>query len=113
VQLALAESHNILEAMRVMNWQAAWENDHGEPGPAFSSAIKAGSSEAVIEVYRLLMDVLGAQGMLQRGSAGAILQGDLENEYRSWQINTFGGGVAEVMRDLVARFGLEMKAYKR
>ena len=37
----------------------------------------------------------------------------LENEYRSWQINTFGGGVAEVMRDLVARFGLEMKAYKR
>ncbi|MDG2274063.1 MAG: acyl-CoA dehydrogenase family protein [Halioglobus sp.] len=113
VQLALAESHNILEAMRVMNWQAAWQNDQGEPDPAFSSAIKAGSSEAVIEVYRLLMDVLGAQGMLQRGSAGAILQGDLENEYRSWQINTFGGGVAEVMRDLVARFGLEMKAYKR
>ena len=54
-----------------MNWQAAWQNDHGEPDPAFSSAIKAGSSEAVIEVYRLLMDVLGAQGMLQRGSSQA------------------------------------------
>ena len=51
--------------------------------------------------------------MLQSGSAGAALQGELEKEYRSCQINTFGGGVAEVMRDLVARFGLDMKAYKR
>lgn len=51
--------------------------------------------------------------MLRRGSVGAVLQGDLEKEYRSCQINTFGGGVAEVMRDLVARFGLDMTAYKR
>ena len=113
VQTALAEAQNILEAMRVMNWQAAWQNDQGEPDPAFSSAIKAASAEVVIEVYRLLIDIIGSQGMLQSGSAGAVLQGELEMEYRSCQINTFGGGVAEVMRDLVARFGLDMKAYKR
>ena len=113
VQSTLAEVHNRLEAMRIMNWQAAWLNDQGEPDPAFSSAIKASSTEAVIESYRLLTDVIGSQGMLRRGSAGAALQGDLENEYRACQINTFGGGVAEVMRDLVASFGLDMKAYKR
>ena len=113
VQSALAQAHNRLEAMRLMNWQAAWQNDQGEPDPAFSSAIKAYSTEAVIEVYRLLLDVVGSQGMLVRGSAGAQLHGELEDEYRRCQINTFGGGVAEVMRDLVASFGLGMTAYRR
>lgn len=113
VQTAMARAHSILEAMRVLNWQAAWQNDQGEPDPAFSSAIKATSTESVIEVYRLLLDVVGSRGMLQRGSAGALLHGELENEYRACQINTFGGGVAEVMRDLVARFGLGMTAYQR
>jgi hypothetical protein len=39
--------------------------------------------------------------------------GELEDEYRKCQINTFGGGVTEVMRDLVAIFGLGMPAYAR
>ena len=40
------------------------------------------------------------------GSPGAILQGKLENEYRRCQINTFGGGATEVLRDIVAQMGL-------
>lgn len=113
VQSTLAEAHHRLEAMRLMNWRMAWQSDHGEVDPAFASAIKAYSTECLIEVCRLLMEVVGAAGTYRRGSPAAALHGDLEEEYRKCQINTFGGGVAEVMRDLVAQFGLGMTAYKR
>lgn len=112
-QLQLAEVHNRLEAMRLLNWRMAWMLDQAEPDPALAAALKIYSTECLIEIYRLLMDVVGDASMLRWDSHGAVLAGDLETEYRKCQINTFGGGVAEVMRDLVASFGLGMRAYKR
>jgi hypothetical protein len=43
---------------------------------------------------------------MRPGSAGEVLRGELETEWRHCQINTFGGGVNEVQRELVAMFGL-------
>jgi len=80
---------------------------------AYASAMKAFSTEGLIAVYRLLMDAMGAASTLHRSSPGAALHGELEEEYRKCQINTFGGGVVELMRDLVAAFGLNMRAYSR
>jgi len=57
-------------------------------------------------VLRLLLEVTGSAGLIQRDSPGAILQGRLENEYRRCQINTFGGGATEILRDMVAQMGL-------
>ncbi|MCR9183762.1 MAG: acyl-CoA dehydrogenase family protein [Halieaceae bacterium] len=113
VQRLLAECYARLEAMRLMTWRMAWSMEHGEPEVAYASAMKAFSTEGLIEVYRLLMDAMGPASMLHRGSTGAALAGDLEEEYRKCQINTFGGGVVELMRDLVAAFGLNMRAYSR
>ena len=113
VQRLLAECYARLEAMRLMTWRMAWSMEHGEPEVAYASAMKAFSTEGLIAVYRLLMDAMGPASMLHRGSAGAALAGDLEEEYRKCQINTFGGGVVELMRDLVAAFGLNMRAYSR
>ncbi len=113
VQDTLAEVHNRLEAMRLLNWRMAWMMDQGEPDPAFASALKIYSTETLITVYRLMMDVLGDQALQRRSGPGDNLAGDIEEEYRKCQINTFGGGIAEVMRDLVAGFGLNMRAYRR
>lgn len=113
VQTTMARVHHQLDAMRVLNCEAAWQCDQDEPDPAFASAMKAYCTETVIDTIRQLSDVMGAQGMLRAGSPGAQLQGALEREYQRCQINTFGGGVAEVMRDLVASFGLGMRAYRR
>jgi len=113
VQSSLAEVYTRLEAMRLMNWRMAWQLDTGEPDPAFSSAIKAYSTECLIAVDKLMLNVTGMAGGLRRGSPGAALNGDLEEHYRKCQINTFGGGIAEVMRDLIAQFGLGMSAYSR
>ncbi len=108
VQMTLAEAYSLLEAMKVMNWKMAWGLEAGEPDPAQSSAAKVLGTEAVIEVYRLLLEVLGSLGTLKMGSAGAVLNGHLEHELRLATVNTFGGGVNEVQRELVAMLGLQM-----
>jgi alkylation response protein AidB-like acyl-CoA dehydrogenase len=106
VQSCLGEAWSLLEAMKVFNWRMTWEIGHREPSPARSSAAKVYGTEVVIQVYRLLLEVLGAAGGLQKGSPGAVLHGQLEAECRGSLINTFGGGVNEVQREIVAQIEL-------
>jgi hypothetical protein len=108
VQAALGEAFARLEALKVLNWRMAWEVGRGEPSPAGSSAAKVFGTEVVIEIYRLLFEVLGAAGQLQDGSPGAVLRGQLEHECRGSLINTFGGGVNEIQREIVAQLGFGM-----
>ena len=106
VQMALGEAYAVLEALQVMNWKMAWEIEQGDPDPARSSAAKVFGTEAVIEVYRLLLEVLGVEGTLVQGSPGAAIRGDIEQECRTATINTFGGGVNEIQREIVSMLGL-------
>ena len=108
VQLAFAESYALLKAGETMGNRVAWEVSEGHTGPALASALKVYGTEGVIKVMRLLLDVVGATGLVREGSPGAVLKGRLEREYRKCQINTFGGGTAEVLRDMVAQVGLGM-----
>jgi alkylation response protein AidB-like acyl-CoA dehydrogenase len=96
-----------------MGNRVAWEVSQGRIGPAYASAAKVFGTESLIEVYRLLLDVVGPQGIVKQGSPGALLHGKLERGYRECQINTFGGGVAEVMRDMVAQFGMGLPRIAR
>ena len=59
-------------------------------------------------MLRLLLEVLGAAGVLKGSSPGAVLAGRLERSYRGTLILTFGGGTNEIQRDLIAIFGLGM-----
>jgi alkylation response protein AidB-like acyl-CoA dehydrogenase len=105
-QASLAEAWARLEAMKLFNWRMAWELEQGQVNPAMASAAKVYSTETVIEVYRLLLEVVGIPGAMRPDSAGAVLRGELETEWRHCQINTFGGGVNEVQRELIGMFGL-------
>lgn len=111
-QRNLAEVYCHLEAMRMMNARMGWLLDKGDPDPVFPSAIKVYSTEIIIEICRLLMDVLGPNALIAGGSEGAVLLGDLEHEHRRALINTFGGGVVEVLRGLVATLGLGMPKHR-
>jgi hypothetical protein len=113
VRRALAESHARLLALKVMNWRLAWSLEQHRVDPAQASAAKVYSSETVIEVYRLLLEVVGVIGSVDANSPGALLRGRLEWEYRHAQISTFGGGVNEVQRELVAMLGLGMPRVPR
>mgnify|MGYP000291856919 CR=1 FL=1 len=112
VQMAFAQVYCYLEAMRIGNARMAFKLDNGEMDPILPSALKVYSTEIIIEVCRLLMDIVGPQALLRPGSEGFVLQGDLEHEYRRSTINTFGGGVVEVLRGLVATFGLGMPSHR-
>jgi alkylation response protein AidB-like acyl-CoA dehydrogenase len=113
VQLDLARCHARLEAMRLLNWKMAVAAAEGELSPADSSAVKVYGTETHVEVYRLLQGIVGAVGYLREGSPGAVLAGQLERAGRAAQINTFGGGVNDVQRDIVAAAGLQMARQPR
>jgi hypothetical protein len=106
VQSCLGEAFARLEALKVLNWRMGFELERGALDPALASAVKVHSSEALIEVYRLLLEVLGIPGTVKQDCPGAQLRGELEREWRHCQINTFGGGVNEVQREIIAMMGL-------
>lgn len=108
VRADLARSFAKLEGMKLLNWRLAGDIAAGKLGPADSSAVKFYGTETHVEVYRLLLGVLGAGGWQRQGSPGALLKGDVERNGRSAQINTFGGGVNEIQREIVAAAGLGM-----
>jgi 3-oxocholest-4-en-26-oyl-CoA dehydrogenase alpha subunit len=112
VQLNLARVHAKAEFLKLVNWRIASEAGQGL-SPATASATKVFGTEFATEAYRLLMEVLGANGCVQQGSAGAVLAGRIERMHRSALILTFGGGTNEVQRDIVAAAGLGLPAARR
>ena len=108
VQMDLAKAHAKLEAMKLLNWRMAAAVANGTLTPTDASAAKVFGVETQVDAYRLFLGILGAVGYLPDGSPGAALQGDVERMGRSAQINTFGGGVVEVLREIVATTGLGM-----
>jgi alkylation response protein AidB-like acyl-CoA dehydrogenase len=112
VQMALAKVKAKVETLKLMNWRQAWALTRGNLAMSDASAVKVFGSEFNIEGYRLLGEVLGANGAIRRGSPEAALQGRIEMMYRSMLILTFGGGTNEVQRDIIAMAGLGMPHYK-
>jgi len=113
VQAALAECFARLEAMRIMNYRMAWAWEKGHMDPAHASAVKVYSTETVIQVYRRLGECIGPASGLRAGSPGAALAGAISQEARACQINTFGGGVNEIQREIISMAGLRMPRVPR
>ncbi|MEY2430900.1 MAG: 3-oxocholest-4-en-26-oyl-CoA dehydrogenase alpha subunit, partial [Acidimicrobiaceae bacterium] len=70
--------------------------------------VKVLGSEGSVEVFRLLLEIVGQAGYLVTDSPGAQLHGRLEYLYRNAVLITFGGGVNEIQREIIAGFGLGM-----
>ena len=108
VQLNLARVRAKLEFLRLLNYKVAWSAAAGNLEPAEASAMKVYGSEFYIEAYRLLMEVVGSNATVKKGSPGEALEGDLEIAIRAAPILTFGGGTNEIQRDIIATLGLGM-----
>ncbi len=108
VQRNLAHAHALCQAMRLLNWRLTAAVAADTLSGADASASKIFGVETQVEVYRLLLEILGFSGYINAGSSGAALHGELEHAARAAQINTFGGGVVEVLREIVATSGLGM-----
>jgi len=108
VASALAECFQRLEAMRLLNYRMAADVTQGRMDVGLASVSKVFGTETAIAVFRKLLEVVGSGGLYRRDSAAAALAARLEEEYRLALINTFGGGVNELLRDIASQFGLGM-----
>jgi alkylation response protein AidB-like acyl-CoA dehydrogenase len=113
VQLLLARVYAKLEALKVLNWRSAWSVTAGHPDMAEASAVKVMGTETFVDCYRLLLEIVGGAGTVVQGEPGALFGGLLEQAYRAAVTLTFGGGVNEVQRDIIAAAGLRLPRTRR
>ncbi|MFJ9039881.1 acyl-CoA dehydrogenase family protein [Streptomyces sp. NPDC102406] len=122
IRSQVAEAHARLAATRLLNWRLVGSVGAGRPAPGEASGVKFAGTESAVETYQMCQQIVGETGWLRRGSPGASGAGDgeracgdgeLERMNRAAQINTFGGGVSEVQREIVATMRLGMKRGRR
>jgi 3-oxocholest-4-en-26-oyl-CoA dehydrogenase alpha subunit len=113
VQTKLAKAYAGFEFLRLINWKVAWSATQDITDVADASTTKVFGTEHYLDAVRLLMEVVGEPAYLKHGSPESVLASRLESMYRGVFILTFGGGVNEVQRDLIAAFGLGMPLAKR
>lgn len=113
VQRNLAVVEARLEALRLLNWRQAWNMGRDVMTMQEASGLKVYGSEFYVEGYRLLLEILGPAGLLTHGSPGSVLRAELERHYRATLVLTFGGGVNEVQRDIIAMAGLGLPRAQR
>ncbi|KOG49168.1 acyl-CoA dehydrogenase family protein [Streptomyces decoyicus] len=113
VRSRLAEAHARLAATRLLNWRLVGDVGAGTLSPGDASGVKFAGTESTVEVYRMCQEVVGDAALVRAGSPGAFGDGELERMNRAAQINTFGGGVGEVQREIVATMRLGMRRGRR
>ncbi|MFD0353482.1 acyl-CoA dehydrogenase family protein [Streptomyces sp. NPDC127110] len=111
VRSRLAEAHARLAAVRLLNWRLVQDVGAGTLAPGDASGVKFLGTESTVEVYRICQEAVGEEALVR--GPDAFAGGELERMNRAAQINTFGGGVSEVQREIVAMMRLGMKGRKR
>ncbi|MCF3135619.1 acyl-CoA dehydrogenase family protein [Streptomyces olivochromogenes] len=116
VRAQLAEAHARLAATRLLNWRLVGDVGAGRLAPGDASGVKVAGTESAVAVYRMCQHAIGTDGLaglVRSGSPGAFEDGELERLNRAAQINTFGGGVSEVQREIVATMRLGLTRGRR
>jgi alkylation response protein AidB-like acyl-CoA dehydrogenase len=110
VRRALAETRALTRLNELLNWQVAARD--GEVDVADASATKVFASERLQHVFRLLEELVGRHGDPADPATGALLHW-LDVQAKRALVVTFGGGVNEVQRELIAQFGLNLPRVPR
>ena len=114
VQLNLARVRAGIEFLTLLNWKVAALEAAGEQvNPADASSIKVFGTEFFTDAYQLLAEILGQAANLTADSPAAVLASRINRGAQGSLILTFGGGVNEIQRDLIAMFGLGMPRMPR
>ena len=114
VQTNLAEVRAGIEYLTLLNWKMAALEAAGEAvNPADASSVKVFGTEFALRAMQLLTEIVGPAAILEPESPAALLQSRLSRAAQGGLILTFGGGVNEIQRDLIAMFGLGMPRMPR
>jgi alkylation response protein AidB-like acyl-CoA dehydrogenase len=109
VRRALAETYACLRVNELLNWQVAVAPT---VDVADASATKVFSSERLLHLGQLLEDIVGRHGdSADAGTAELSLWLDIQAKRNT--VLTFGGGVNEIQRELIATAGLGLPRVPR
>ncbi|KAA5825930.1 acyl-CoA dehydrogenase family protein [Saccharopolyspora hirsuta] len=112
VRRALARARADERVNELLNWQVAAAAAHGPVAIADASATKVFSSERIQDLGRQLAEVVGRHGDPSDADTADLLSW-LDVHYKRNLVLTFGGGVNEVQRELIATAGLDLPRVPR
>jgi 3-oxo-4-pregnene-20-carboxyl-CoA dehydrogenase beta subunit len=110
VRRALAEIEAYARINELLNWQVA---STGEAiSMADAAATKVFATERLQHIGRLINEIVGRHGDFTDPATAALVDW-LDVQQKRNVVITFGGGVNEVMRDMIATAGLGLPRAKR
>jgi alkylation response protein AidB-like acyl-CoA dehydrogenase len=116
VRRSLGRVHAMVRLNELLNWQVAANHDRADSDPngviADASATKVFSTESLQEAGRLVEEIVGRYGDAA-DPATSELATWLDRRIKQNLVVTFGGGVNEIMRELIATAGLQLPRVPR
>jgi alkylation response protein AidB-like acyl-CoA dehydrogenase len=109
VRRALAQTYASLRINELLNWQVAAA---GSVGPADASVTKVFASELLQQLGQLLEEMVGRHGDPADEDTAELLRW-LDIQAKRNTVLTFGGGVNEIQRELIATAGLGLPRVPR
>lgn len=106
----LAELHSIWRINELLNWQVAASGETIDVADA--AATKVFSTERIQKVGRLAEEIVGGYGNPADPHTAELLNW-LDSQTKRNLVITFGGGVNEVMREMIAASGLKVPRVPR
>ena len=110
VKRALGEIRAIWRINELLNWQVAAGGE--EINVADAAATKVFGTERIQKVGRLAEEVVGKYGNPAESDTSELLEW-LDSQTKRNLVITFGGGVNEVMREMIAASGLKVPRVPR
>ncbi|MEV7094451.1 acyl-CoA dehydrogenase family protein [Amycolatopsis sp. NPDC051045] len=112
VRAVLAEALAVTRVNELLNWQVAVSSASAPVGVADASATKVFSSEAIQRIGRNLEELVARHGDPADPDT-AELAAWLDVSAKRNIVLTFGGGVSEIQRELIASIGLGLPRVPR
>ncbi|MEV6876922.1 acyl-CoA dehydrogenase family protein [Amycolatopsis sp. NPDC051128] len=112
VRAVLAEAMAVTRVNELLNWQVAVSSASAPVGVADASATKVFSSEAIQRIGRALEEIVACHGDLADPDTAELAEW-LDISAKRNVVLTFGGGVSEIQRELIASIGLGLPRVPR
>jgi alkylation response protein AidB-like acyl-CoA dehydrogenase len=93
---------------RLLTYRAQWLRSQGRTLTYEAALVKAFNTEMTQRLGVVAMEVVGLYGGLLPASAKTVLGGIVAHGYLDAVQGTIGAGASEVMRDIIARAGLDL-----
>ncbi len=112
VRAVLAETYAVARVNELLNWQVAVSASTAPVAVADASATKVFSSERIQRIGRLLEEIVARYGDFADPDTAELAEW-LDMLAKRNLVLTFGGGVSEIQRELIASIGLGLPRVPR